>query len=92
MDKTNNFISANPVEAATIIAKELKVDPKPMEVVLDQTKHEMTADETFVKDLDAQANLLFKQGRFGTKPPAGLSGWLDFSTLKQAFPAYVKVQ
>jgi ABC-type nitrate/sulfonate/bicarbonate transport system substrate-binding protein len=90
VDKTNKFISANPGESADIIAKELKIERAAPEIVLQQTKHEMTVDETFVKDMEAQANLLFKQGRFKDKPPAGLKGWVDFSILKQTFPEYVK--
>ena len=88
VDRTNKFISANPVEAAAIIAKDLKVDQAGMEVVLQQTKHDMSSDAKFVKDMEAQANQLFAQGRFRAKPPEGLKGWVDFSLLKQVFPQY----
>lgn len=91
VDKTNKFISANPVEAASIIAKDLKVEQAPMEVVIQQTKHEILVNETFVKDMEAQANLLFAQGRFRAKPPDGLKGWVDFSLLRQTLPASVKM-
>jgi NitT/TauT family transport system substrate-binding protein len=91
VDRTNKFITANPAEAAAIIAKDLKVDQSGMEVVLQQTKHDMTANDVLVKDLEAQANQLFAQGRFRAKPPDNLKGWTDFSILKQAFPQYVTV-
>lgn len=91
VDKSNKFITANAAESADIIAKNLKIDPGGQDVMLQQTKHEMTADEAFVKDMEAQANLLFKQGRLKVEPPAGLKSWVDFSVLKQAFPEYVKI-
>jgi ABC-type nitrate/sulfonate/bicarbonate transport system substrate-binding protein len=91
VDKTNKFISANPSEAAKIIAMTLKVDPQAIRAVLEQTKHDMTVDDTFVKDMEAQANQLYAQGRFRAQPPAELKAWLDFSILKQVFPNYVKL-
>jgi hypothetical protein len=67
------------------------VDPQAIRAVLEQTKHDMTVDDTFVKDMEAQANQLYAQGRFRAQPPAELKAWLDFSILKQVFPNYVKL-
>ena len=90
VDKTNKYINTNPTDAADIIARELKSDSAAIQIVLQQTKHDMTVDKTFINDMETQADLLFKQGRFRAEPPPDLKGWVQFSILKQTFPDYVK--